>query len=85
MALEVLSFAKEKNIKIPSGLSVIGFDDNPHCVYGDLALTTVRQPFEKMVFSAVSILKGLVDKKDGAAEKMVVAPELVIRDTVDFI
>jgi len=85
MAQEALNFANEKEIKVPDKLSIIGFDDNPHCIYGNFALTTVRQPLGKMAYSAVEILKDLVDKKDTSLKKIILSPELVIRDTVSFI
>jgi len=85
MAQEVVSFAKENDIEVPGGISVVGFDDNPRCVVGDLALTTVRQPLEKMVFTAVDILKRRINNEDMPSEKTVIDSELIIRDTVDFV
>jgi len=84
VASEVLAFAEEKGIDVPKQLSVVGFDDNPHCIYGNLMLTTVRQPLRKMAAAAVDILKDIVDGK-GSVRKVVLEPELVVRDTVSFI
>lgn len=84
VASEVLVYSEEKKIRIPKDLSVIGFDDNSHLLYGNLMLTTVRQPIAVMVSTAVDILKELVEKKS-AARKIVLAPELIVRDTVDFV
>lgn len=84
VASEVLSFAEERKINIPKQLSVIGFDDNPHCFYGKLMLTTVRQPFRAVVSQGVEILKEITDKKL-SIRKEVIEPELIVRDTVDFI
>lgn len=84
VASEVLVFAEEKNIAVPKDLSIIGFDDNPHCLYGDLMLTTVRQPLHKMAATAADILKDLVDGK-GGIQKISLDPELVVRDTVSFV
>jgi len=85
MAQEVLGFAREKKIDVPRDLSVIGFDDNPHCVYGDFSLTTVRQPLGKMAYTAVDILKDLVDEKNTSIRRIVLAPEIIIRDTVNLV
>lgn len=85
MALEALYFAKERNINVPRQLSVVGFDDNPHCVYPEAGLTTVRQPIEKMTTIAVDILQKCRDQKVEGSQKIVLNPELIIRDTVDFI
>lgn len=77
-------YAEEKKIKVPKKLSIIGFDDNPHCLYGNLMLTTVRQPLEKMAATSVDILKEIIEKKS-QPKKIVLETELVVRDTVDFI
>ncbi len=85
MAQEALGFAREKGINIPHSLSVIGFDDNPHCTRDELSITTMRQPLSKMAHTAVGMLKNLIDGKDTSIHRIVLSPELVIRDTVDFI
>jgi LacI family transcriptional regulator len=84
VASEVLIYSEEKKIKIPKKLSVIGFDDNLHRLYGNLMLTTVRQPIDKMAAMGVDILCDIVDKK-AAPKKVMLDTELIIRDTVDFI
>lgn len=84
IASEVLNFAEEKKIKVPKELSVVGFDDNPHCLYGNLMLTTVRQPLKAMVQQAVKILEDNVESKK-AVQRVVLDTEFIIRDTVDFI
>ena len=84
IASEVLSFAEEKRISVPKQLSIIGFDDNPRCQYGNLMLTTVRQPLAAMVAKAIQILKENVDGKK-PAQKIVLDTELIIRDTVSFL
>jgi LacI family transcriptional regulator len=84
VACEVLAFAEEKKMVVPKDLSVIGFDDNPYCVFGDLMLTTVRQPLHKMAATAADILKDLVDHKSGV-QKIALEAELVVRDTVSFV
>ncbi|MCF7916700.1 MAG: LacI family transcriptional regulator [Candidatus Omnitrophica bacterium] len=83
VASEVLSFADEHSINVPDKLSVIGFDDNPNFSYGNLMLTTVRQPIDKMAYEAVKILKQVIDKKI-PPQKLILEPKLVIRDTVGF-
>jgi LacI family transcriptional regulator len=84
IASEVLSFSEEKRIKVPEQLSVVGFDDNPHCLYGNLMLTTVRQPLRAMVSRAVGILiDNIAGKMD--PQRVELDTELIIRDTVSFL
>jgi LacI family transcriptional regulator len=84
VASEVLNFAEEKRIEVPKKLSVIGFDDNPHCLYGNLMLTTVRQPLKAMAHEAVRILSENIENKK-PSQKIVLGTELIIRDTVSFL
>jgi LacI family transcriptional regulator len=84
IAAEVLNFAEEKKIKVPKALSVIGFDDNVRQFHANLGITTVRQPIDKMAFTAVEILNEIVAKKT-TTKRVVLDAELIVRDTVDFI
>ena len=84
VAIEVLSFAEEKKIKVPNDLSIIGFDDNPHCAYGNVMLTTLRQPLKPMVAKGVEVLKDILEK-DSQPQNIVLDCELIIRDTVTFV
>jgi len=84
VASEVLAFAEEEKIKVPQALSIIGFDDNPHCLYGNLMLTTVRQPLKAMANKAVKILKKQITGET-LPKKVVLDTEIIIRDTVSFL
>ncbi len=83
MALEVMAVARELGRKIPSDLSIVGFDDNPSGLYGPVALTTVRQPLIKMAEESVKELNLLISHKDKAhqAKKILLPTELVIRES----
>lgn len=81
MAFEAMQVAMEHNLKIPKDLSIIGFDDNPQCIYTPIALTTVRQPLLEMAKRAVKLLT----EKDASTKKeikrIVLPTQLVIRDS----
>lgn len=82
MALEVMTVAIELGLKIPSDLSVVGFDDNPSGLYGPVSLTTVSQPLVKMAQDAVKELNILMDPKSEHKVKKILLPtELVIRES----
>ena len=84
VASEAMNFAEEKRMDVPKDLSIIGFDDNPHCLYGNLMLTTVRQPLKAMVYQAVGILQESIEG-DAPVQGIVLDTELIIRDTVSFL
>src|SRR3989338_3503165 len=81
MALEIIAVIMEHGLKIPEDVSVIGFDDNPACLFGPVALTTIKQPLFKMAEDSVYQLNALIAGKGNVKKKTVLAPELVIRES----
>ena len=82
MAQEVISVILEHRLRVPDDISVIGFDDNPICLYGSVGLTTVRQPLVDMAAKATSLLhKVMSSKTTKSATKIVLPTELIIRDS----
>ena len=81
MALEIISVAFEKGIRIPEDISIVGFDDNPAGIYGPIALTTVKQPLFQMAENAVRTLNDLVSGKITEHVKKLLIPDLIVRDS----
>lgn len=81
MALELMAVIMEKGLKVPEDISVIGYDDNPAGLYGAIGLTTMRQPLFQMAENAVRHLHALVMGKKKTTAKVVMTPELIIRDS----
>ncbi len=81
MALEIISMIHEKGMKVPDDISVIGYDDNPACLYGAVAVTTIKQPLFQMAEKAVRCLNSIVSGKKTKNEKIYLDPELVVRDS----
>lgn len=81
MALESMAVILEKGFKVPQDMSVIGFDDNPACLFGPVALTSVKQPLFKIGEDAVRYLHVLISGKGKIRKKVLLQPELVIRDS----
>lgn len=82
MAQEVISVILEHGLKVPQDISVIGFDDNPICLYGSVGLTTVRQPLIEMAAKATGLLhKKMSAKTTKSSTKIVLPTELIIRDS----
>jgi len=81
MALEIIATLLEKGIKVPEEVSVVGFDDNPSCLFGPVAVTTIRQPLFKMAEDAVRQLKAIVSSTTHKNKKTLLSPELVIRES----
>lgn len=81
MALEAIEVILEKGKKVPDDISIIGFDDNPACLYGPVTLTTIKQPLFSMAQEAVKELNKIMSGKSKALVKKVLPAELVIRDS----
>ncbi len=81
MALEVIAVILEKGLKVPRDISVIGFDDNPACLFGPVALTSIKQPLFKMGEDAVRSLQAIISGKGKVRKKVLLRPEMVVRDS----
>lgn len=64
IAIGAIRAIKEKNIKIPEEIKIIGFDDISISQYIDPPLTTIKQPIYEMGKEAVKMLIGIIEKKD---------------------
>ncbi|MFE6996990.1 LacI family DNA-binding transcriptional regulator [Microbacterium sp. NPDC057659] len=60
-AIELIRVARERGLRVPDDLSVIGFDDIPEAAAHVPQLTTVRQPLSEMGAAAVQLLLRLLD------------------------
>jgi DNA-binding LacI/PurR family transcriptional regulator len=79
MALGLLRALHEGGRSVPDDVSVVGFDDIPEAPYFTPPLTTVRQPFGEMGRLALELLVGEMERGTRSAERVVIAPELVVR------
>jgi len=82
MAAGIMKSAQMKGMQIPDDISLAGFDDSPiaHQIWP--ALTTVKQPVEKMAAHAANIL---IAKFDGLAEQTKskeFKSELIVRESL---
>jgi DNA-binding LacI/PurR family transcriptional regulator len=78
MALGLLRRVHEAGRKVPSDLSVVGFDDIPEAAYFTPPLTTVRQDFAELGRRCLHTLLGRIAGNTEPV-RVVVAPELVVR------
>lgn len=81
MALEVITVAMEQGLTVPDDISVVGFDDNPACLYGPVAVTTIKQPLFAMGEDAAKYLHGVITKDVTKKKKSILEPELIIRES----
>ena len=74
---------KEKRIKVPDDVSVVGFSNTDIAELIDPPLTVVRQPAFEMGKDATELLLQLIESKRPIKEfeKRILTPELQIRES----
>ncbi|MFI8099727.1 LacI family DNA-binding transcriptional regulator [Streptomyces sp. NPDC086023] len=79
MALGVIRAVRERGLRVPEDVSVVGFDDSPLIPFTDPPLTTIRQPVRAMATAAVGALLEAVGGNPVERTEFVFQPELVVR------
>jgi LacI family transcriptional regulator len=82
MAVGALRAARDADVHIPQDMALVGFDDIPTASVIEPALSTVRQPIERMGSMAVEVLLDMLDNEEDAGSstnRIVLPTELVVR------
>lgn len=79
MAIGALKRIKQRGLRVPEDISLVGFDDIPFAAYCDPPLTTISQPAETFGQKAVEMLIALIEKKPVAQRHVVLPFELTVR------
>ena len=80
-AIGLMQAAREKNIRIPEELSLLGFDNIRLASLPQIDLTTVAQPKEEMAVRAVKMLIRKIEKQPSAPTFEIIEPSLVERSS----
>jgi DNA-binding LacI/PurR family transcriptional regulator len=81
LAAGVLQAAKELGVNIPQDLSVVGFDNTVLSTTTSPMLTTVSQPIKEMGTKAVDLLVKEMEGEQTYKERLLLSPELIIRQS----
>lgn len=81
MAAGIIKKAKERELRVPGDLAVIGFNDMPLASLMKPAITTLRVPIYEMGKAAGEILFKLICKEKVTEGKVVFKPELIVRES----
>ena len=82
MAIGALKALRQADRQVPQDIALVSFDDIPIASAIVPALTTVRQPIERMGSMAVEVLLSVLEDSSGEeapAQRIVLPTELVIR------
>jgi LacI family transcriptional regulator len=73
---------RNRGLRVPEDISILGFDDIPQAAMVRPALTTVRQPLEQMGRVATQMLIDILADSEKETDQMKLPTELIIRGSV---
>ncbi|MDP4804836.1 MAG: LacI family transcriptional regulator [Candidatus Nanopelagicales bacterium] len=79
MALGVIRTIRQRGLRVPEDVSVVGYDDSPLIAFTDPPLTTVRQSVGAMGVTAVQSLLDEINSRSAPRDEFLFRPELVVR------
>ena len=80
MAIGAIRTLRERGLRVPDDVALVGFDDAPMARHSDPPLTTIHQPIQAMSEKAVEVLLAQKEgKKTG--ERFVFPASLCVRET----
>lgn len=82
IAIKLLQFCKEHDIKVPDDLSIVGIDDSNFATICDVPLTTVAHPKRRLGEAAAEKLIDHIGSFSANNGDIIFTPELKIRDSV---
>lgn len=80
-AVGLLTAAKQKGVRVPEDIAIIGFDDLPVAQFSTPGLTTVKQPMKEIVEEAYQMATSQREEILKNPKKILFKPELVIRQS----
>lgn len=81
IAYGALKAAFEVGVSVPKDISIIGFDDRDYSECSCPALTTIRQPGEKIGYEGAKLLVNMLENSEMVVKPVVFEPELILRDS----
>ncbi len=79
MAIGILQYLKERKIRVPHDISLIGFDDVESGFSLDPPLTTMKVPKVEMGIESIKLMMEVLKKQSTRPRKVLVPVELVVR------
>ena len=81
MAVGAIRAIREKGLRVPEDVAIIGFDDLPMTNTSGLQLSTVHQPVARFGVKAVEFLNDLIENGTTPPRHIIMGTELIIRET----
>jgi LacI family transcriptional regulator len=81
MAFGVYEGLRQRGLRVPDDVSVVGFDDLPEARWASPPLTTVRQPLAEMGTLAARMLLRLSRGEETESPRVELATDLIVRNS----
>jgi len=81
MAMGVMDAVRNRGLRVPDDVSVVGFDNVPQSAVVFPPMTTVQQPLEQMGRVATQMLLGILSKPEKHVGRIELPTELVVRSS----
>lgn len=81
MAIGAIKVFRQKGLRVPEDMAVVGFDNLSFSAMYDPELTTISQPTFKMGCKAMELLLNRINGTNGETENMIMKYELVVRES----
>ncbi len=81
MAIGVLDIARQRGVRVPRDLSVVGFDDIRFSRFVDPPLTTIAQPMRDIGEASVRLLLDILQGRITTPQSITLPHTLIIRST----
>ncbi len=81
MAFGAMQAIKEKGLRIPEDIGLVGYDDIPFCSLMNPALTTIILKKQELGTESVKLLLSRINGKRKKMKKIMLDVELIIRET----
>jgi LacI family transcriptional regulator len=81
MAFGVFEAVRQRGLRVPDDISVVGFDDLPEARWASPPLTTVRQPLAEMGLLAARTVLRLAQGEKVETPRIELATDLIVRDS----
>lgn len=80
-AIGAIRAIHEAGLQVPDDISVVGFDDIESAAYNNPAITTVRQPLQRMGELAARTLLNQIESTEPYVAEITIEPELIVRSS----
>ncbi len=81
MAVGAIKALRDRKLKVPEDVAVIGFDDIFFAEYAHPGLTTIRQHKFDMGYQGSQLLQKIIEQPDYIPKRKRINVELIIRDS----